>query len=142
MQEYIPYSLTPPQQSVMEMGLLDTGFNCILQMATGSGKTWLAERAIEKTILSGFRAIYVCPTRALAAELYQRWIARLTEVPVGIFTGDFGKSGTPYPTSFSNAKLLLMTPERLDSCTRHWRTHWGWIPEVELNRCRRISPDR
>ena len=114
------------------MGLLETGFNCILQMATGSGKTWLAEKAIEQAVLSGYRAVYVCPTRALAAELYERWIARHPELSVGVFTGDFGRPGRPYPTSFSDAKLLLMTPERLDNCTRHWRTHWGWIPEVDL----------
>ena len=25
-----------------------------------------------------------------------------------------------------------MTPERLDVCTRNWRSHWAWLPEVEL----------
>jgi helicase len=25
-----------------------------------------------------------------------------------------------------------MTPERLDLCTRDWRSHWAWIPEVDL----------
>jgi len=25
-----------------------------------------------------------------------------------------------------------MTPELLDSCTRNWRSHWHWIPEVDL----------
>jgi helicase len=126
-----PYTLTPPQHQVTQMGLLDSGFNCVLQMATGSGKTWLAEKSIEKVLRAGYRAIYVCPTRALAAELYERWISRLPDVPVGVFTGDFGKADAPYPVSFADARLLLMTPERLDSCTRHWRTHWTWIPEVD-----------
>ena len=25
-----------------------------------------------------------------------------------------------------------MTPERLDACTRNWRSHWCWFPEVRL----------
>ena len=25
-----------------------------------------------------------------------------------------------------------MTPERLDACTRSWRSHWRWLPEVDL----------
>lgn len=28
--------------------------------------------------------------------------------------------------------LLIMTPERLDACTRRWRTHWNWITQVDL----------
>ncbi len=116
----------------MDMGLLDSGFNCVLQMSTGSGKTWLADRTIEKTLNDGRRAIYVCPTRALAAERYEHWHERSHGYQVGIFTGDFGKSGSAYPVSFSEAHLLLMTPERLDSCTRNWRSHWDWIPETDL----------
>jgi helicase len=25
-----------------------------------------------------------------------------------------------------------MTPEKLDACTRNWRSHWHWLPEVDL----------
>lgn len=25
-----------------------------------------------------------------------------------------------------------MTPEKLDACTRSWRSHWGWLPSVDL----------
>jgi hypothetical protein len=37
-----------------------------------------------------------------------------------------------YPVPFERAHLLIMTPERLDACTRHWRSHWRWLPEVRL----------
>lgn len=122
---------TPPQKYVLDSELLTTGFNCILQLPTGAGKTWLAERAIDLSTRTGFRAIYLAPTRALAAELYQRWKDKFN-VAVGIFTGDYGTSDSPYPVSFSNARILIMTPERLDACTRHWRNHWHWIPQTDL----------
>jgi hypothetical protein len=38
--------LNPGQKEVMASGLLTSGFNCVLQMPTGAGKTWLAEQAI------------------------------------------------------------------------------------------------
>lgn len=123
--------LTPPQQQVLDRGLLDSGFSCVLQMPTGAGKTWLAEQAIARTLERGGRAIYLTPLRALADELTARW-ARDLPAAVGVFTGDYGGSGKPYPTSFSAARLLVMTPERLDACTRNWRSHWDWITELEL----------
>src|SRR2546422_991363 len=42
--------LTPPQEEVLASGLLESGFNCILQMPTGSGKTCLAEPTIGKVL--------------------------------------------------------------------------------------------
>lgn len=123
--------LNPAQQSVVDHGLLDSGFSCVLQMPTGSGKTWLSQHALRKSVDQGLRGIYLTPLRALAEELCQRWKATFADVPVGIFTGDYGRSGSDYPVPYADARILIMTPERLDACTRHWRTHWGWIPEVD-----------
>jgi helicase len=123
---------SPPQSEVLEKDLLLSGFNCVLQMPTGAGKTWLAENAIVSTLDAGARAIYLTPLRAQAAELTDEWSERFTNFKVGIFTGDFGSSKKRYPVSFEEAQLLVMTPERLDACTRAWRSHWNWIPEVEL----------
>lgn len=123
--------LTPPQIEVLESELLTTGFNCILQMPTGSGKTWLAELAIENVLKLGGKAIYLTPLRALGAELATRWRDRFN-ASVGLFTGDYGVPGRPYPIAFQNSSVLIMTPERLDACTRTWRTHWKWIPDIDL----------
>lgn len=101
-------------------------------MPTGGGKTWLAEQAIASTLSVGSRAIYLTPLRALAAELTSKWQQQFAGFKVGVFTGDFGSTKRPYPVSFSDAQLLVMTPERLDACTRAWRSHWSWIPEVDL----------
>ncbi|HEX6292924.1 MAG TPA: DEAD/DEAH box helicase [Herpetosiphonaceae bacterium] len=124
--------LTPPQRDVLDCGLLTSGFNCVLQMPTGSGKTWLAEHAIAQTLSAGLRAIYLTPLRALATELAHRWGERFGNTAVGVFTGDYGIPGRPYPVPFEKARLLVMTPERLDACTRFWREHWAWLPEVDL----------
>lgn len=127
-----PLTLLPPQAEVVSRGLLDSGFSCVLQMPTGSGKTWLSELAIETTLQRGYRAIYLTPLRALATELLSRWRQRFPHSKVGIFTGEYGIPGHDYPTPFRDAQLMIMTPERLDACIRAWRSHWHWLPDVDL----------
>jgi helicase len=122
----------PPQAEVLARGLLSSGFSCVLQMPTGSGKTWLAEQAIGEVLRGRRRAIYLTPLRALANELVGRWQGQFAPSPVGVFTGDYGASGRPFPVPFADARLLIMTPERLDACTRAWRSHWRWLPQVDL----------
>src|SRR5215207_2373597 len=89
--------LSPSQAEVLAGGLLNLGFSCVLQMPTGSGKTWLAEHAIAEVLASGKKAIYLSPLRALAAELATRWQRRFAGSRVGVFTGDYGQVGKPYP---------------------------------------------
>src|SRR5687768_10033870 len=92
--------LNPAQRQVVDYGLLTSGFSCILQMATGSGKTWLSRAAIEHVVASGRRAIYLTPLRALAEELTNRWCKELGDEKVGIFTGDYGRDGRDYPVPY------------------------------------------
>lgn len=125
-------NLNPAQRQVVNHGLLTSGFSCILQMPTGSGKTWLSRTAIEQVVQSGRRAIYLTPLRALAEELSSRWQTEFEPIPVGIFTGDYGRAGKDFPVPYKDAQVMIMTPERLDACTRTWRSHWSWIPEVDL----------
>lgn len=125
-------SLYPPQQEVLDSGILYSGFNCVLQMPTGSGKTWLAEQAIRDCLEKRKKAIYISPLRTLATELFRKWSEEFPEHRVGVFTGEFGIPGKPYPVAYTEADMLIMTPERLDACTRHWRSYWSWIPEVDV----------
>lgn len=125
------YELNPAQQAVFDHGLLESGYSVVLQMPTGSGKTWLAKHAIRASLRRGLRAVYLSPLRALADELVTVWGEEFSEVPVGVFTGDYGRPGRSLPVSYQDARILIMTPERLDACTRIWRTHWSWIPEVD-----------
>ncbi len=125
-------SLNPAQLEVERRGLLSCGFHCVLQMPTGSGKTWLAERAIDEVLERGGRAVYITPLRAQADELCQRWADRFSEYPVGTYAGPRGSRSGKMEVPYSRARVLIMTPERLDACTRWWRSHWTWLPEVEL----------
>jgi helicase len=128
----LPKSLNPAQQQVIDHGLLTSGFSCILQMPTSSGKTWLAKQAIISSVKAGFRSVYITPLRALAEELMRQWTEEFDSISIGIFTGDYGRTGVHFPKSYHDARILIMTPERMDSCTRNWRSHWSWIPEVDL----------
>ncbi len=121
----------PSQQRVLDHALLESGYSVVLQMPTGSGKTWLAKHAIHQAVHSGFRAVDLSPLRALADELAANWQKEFGDLSVGVFTGDYGRPGRSLPVSYSAARVLIMTPERLDACTRSWRSHWSWIPEVD-----------
>jgi helicase len=128
----LPSKLNPAQLEVDRRGLLSCGFHCVLQMPTGAGKTWLAERAIEEVLGRGGRAIYLTPLRAQADELEERWLKRFATVPVGAYSGARARAGGRSEVPYHSARVLIMTPERLDACTRWWRSHWTWLPEVEL----------
>ena len=128
MPDTVTDDLNPAQRAVIDHGLLDSGFDVVLQMPTGAGKTWLAEHAIARQLARGYRAIYLTPLRALAREVASRWKVLFGDV-VGVFTGEMtGRS----QEAFVNARVLVMTPERLDACTRAWRSHWSWIPDASL----------
>src|ERR1700724_2318296 len=85
--------LNPPQQQVVDCGLLTSGFSCVLQLPTGSGKTWLVKKAIRQSVKAGLRAVYLTPLRALAEELVIEWVKEFAGFEVGIFTGDYGRGG-------------------------------------------------
>src|SRR4029079_14848779 len=100
-----------PQQEVTEMGLLSGPFSCVLNMPTGSGKTWLSQQAIQKNVGAGGRAIYLTPLRALASEAPEGWTKSMPGIPVCVFRGDYGTNRKPLPISFEKARVLVMTPE-------------------------------
>lgn len=124
--------LTAPQQEVVDARLFESGFSVILNWATGSGKTYMAEQAIGAVLAQGRRAVYLTPLRALATELLGRWTERFGGKKVGVFTGDYGVPGSPYPCPHAEADLLVMTPEHLDLVSRNWRQHLYWLSEVDL----------
>lgn len=123
--------LFPPQRDVIDAGMLEDHRHLLLNMATSSGKTFLAELAIERVVADGYKAVYITPLKALAAQQRRAWEKRFPQVKIGVFTGDTAlTAGSRY--SYHAAQILIMTPERLDMCLRNWRKHWDWIPEVNL----------
>ncbi len=66
---------------------IDSG-DCLVTAPTGSGKTWIAEKAIEKIIGKGGRAWYASPLKALSNSKYLDFCRLFGEEKVGILTGD------------------------------------------------------
>jgi helicase len=122
--------LYPPQRDIVEGGFLDLGFNTVLSLPTGAGKTTLAEMGIDRCLARGDRAVYLTPLRALAEEKIQAWANRWPGRKVGIFTGDYDSGDVPVP--YRDAEILICTYERLDGCLRAWQRHLGWLSQLGL----------
>lgn len=122
--------LFPPQQEILEHGILDLGFSSVLCLPTGSGKTTLAEMGIDRALARGEKVAYLTPLKALAEEKIASWGGRWPAHRVGIFTGDYEGSATPVP--YRDADVLICTYERLDGVLRHWQRHLGWLSRLGL----------
>ena len=65
-------TLFPPQEEVINSGLLEKNEHSILNMATGSGKTFLAELAIESVLESNtFACFGFSAARKMGAAFFQ-----------------------------------------------------------------------
>ena len=62
--------------------------DCLVSAPTGSGKTWIAVKAIETTHIRGGRSWYASPLKALTNSKYREFTARFGRENVGIVTGD------------------------------------------------------
>ncbi len=113
-------SLTPVQQQAIPP-ILD-GHNTLVIAPTASGKTEaVLAPLLERHVLGAeaprsgepeLRILYICPTRALVRDLYERLTPPLAQLQVtlGMKSGDTG----PVPTSRPPV-VLITTPESTDS---------------------------
>ncbi len=62
--------------------------DCLVTAPTGSGKTWIAEEAIEDVFRRGGRAWYASPLKALTNAKWVEFGQRFGADRVGILTGD------------------------------------------------------
>ena len=97
----MPIQLDPFQIKAIEC--IDRNSSVFVSAPTGAGKTLIAERAIEKAITHGERAIYTAPIKALSNQKYRDFKARFGESQVGILTGDVSIN--------TDASILIMTTE-------------------------------
>ncbi len=73
---------------------IDSGFNVLVSAPTGSGKTAIAEYAIETTkkLNSSYQIIYTCPIKSLCNEKYRDMVNSYSEInspyTIGLMTGD------------------------------------------------------
>ncbi len=80
---------------------IEAGKNVLLAAPTGSGKTLVAEYAIEEAIRRGRRAIYTSPIKALSNQKFRDF--KNDGLRVGLMTGDL--------TLDPDAPLVIMTTE-------------------------------
>lgn len=111
----------------------DKDVNIVVAASTSSGKTIVAEQYISSTVASGKKAIYISPLKALTQEKYDDWTDKdhsLSRYKTEILTGDY--SLTPDRVSeISNANIILLTSEMLDSRTRKIATEKNdWLLDV------------
>ena len=62
--------------------------DCLVTAPTGSGKTWIAEKAIARIHAGSGRSWYACPLKALSNAKYAEFSAIFGRQHVGILTGD------------------------------------------------------
>jgi ATP-dependent RNA helicase HelY len=84
---------------------LDAGNSVLVAAPTGSGKTVVAEHAIDDALANGQRAFYTAPIKALSNQKYRDLVTRHGVANVGLLTGD--NSVNP------DAPVVVMTTEVL-----------------------------
>ncbi len=69
-------------------GSLDAGHSVLVSAPTGSGKTLVAAYAVHRALLSGAKAFYTTPLKALSNQKYGELCATYGGDHVGLLTGD------------------------------------------------------
>ena len=79
--------------------------DCLVTAPTGSGKTWIAEKAIGRVHQNGGKCWYACPLKALSNAKYEEFSAVFGRQQVGILTGD-RKENTDAPIIVGTTEIL------------------------------------
>jgi len=84
---------------------LDAGRSVLVAAPTGSGKTVIAEHAIDRGLESGSRVFYTTPIKALSNQKFRDLSERIGSSRVGLLTGDNAVN--------PDADIVVMTTEVL-----------------------------
>ena len=84
---------------------LDAGSSVLVAAPTGSGKTLIAEYAIDVAIQQKQRAFYTAPIKALSNQKFNDLVAHYGKSEIGLLTGDNSIN--------TSAPILVMTTEVL-----------------------------
>ena len=98
-----PFTLDPFQVRAMEA--LEAGESVLVAAPTGSGKTVVAEFAVQRALSRGRKAFYTTPLKALSNQKFGDFSARYRPERVGLLTGDNSIN--------AEAPVVVMTTEVL-----------------------------
>ncbi|MDP9299224.1 MAG: DEAD/DEAH box helicase [Actinomycetota bacterium] len=98
-----PFALDPFQLDAVDA--VDRGMSVLVAAPTGSGKTVVAEYAIERSLDRGGKAFYTTPLKALSNQKFGDLVAKHGADRVGLLTGDNAIN--------SEAPIVVMTTEVL-----------------------------
>src|SRR3954466_14854945 len=90
---------------VVAVGALDNGESVLVAAPTGSGKTIVAENAVDRALDANRKAFYTTPLKALSNQKFGDFVAQYGAGSVGLLTGDNSIN--------SEAPLVVMTTEVL-----------------------------
>ena len=99
------YDFAIDQFQIDALDALDRGDSVLVAAPTGSGKTLVAEYAIEAARQQGQRAFYTAPIKALSNQKFNDLVAHYGKKDVGLLTGDNSIN--------TNAPIMVMTTEVL-----------------------------
>lgn len=84
---------------------MDAGQSVLVAAPTGSGKTVVAEHAVNQALLTGTKAFYTTPIKALSNQKFHDLVSRHGADNVGLLTGDNAVN--------ADAPVVVMTTEVL-----------------------------
>lgn len=84
---------------------IDEGSSVVVAAPTGSGKTVIAEHAVDRAVANNRRAFYTAPIKALSNQKFNDLSRRIGSPRVGLLTGDNTING--------DAEVVVMTTEVL-----------------------------
>ncbi|MGA1610555.1 MAG: DEAD/DEAH box helicase, partial [Ilumatobacteraceae bacterium] len=82
------YNFAIDEFQIEALDALDRGDSVLVAAPTGSGKTLVAEYAIEAARRQGQRAFYTAPIKALSNQKFNDLVAHYGKSEVGLLTGD------------------------------------------------------
>jgi len=114
--------LYPPQAACVEKGLFE-GRNLLVAIPTASGKTLVAEMAMQFHFRKAGKCLYIVPLKALASEKYEEFGGKGAKV--GISTGDFDRRDD----YLGKNDFIIATSEKVDSLLRNASS---WLNKITL----------
>ncbi len=108
-----PFALDGFQRDAIDA--IDQGMSVLVAAPTGSGKTVVAEYAIERALDAGLKCFYTTPLKALSNQKYGDLVAAYGPGSVGLLTGDTTLNGEAPVVVMTTEVLRNMLYERSDA---------------------------